>query len=531
MFQHANKALIISAFFILSAVILPIVLAPQAVINFISSIYQFITTDLAWFFLLMGVFVIAVAVLLIFSKYGDIRLGGKDATPHYPTFTWISMNLCSALAAGILIFGMCEWMYYINTTPFGIEPGSSEAYEYAISYGMFHWGFSAWGFYLLPGIALGYLYWNKKSSDLRVSTLCRNVIGGNGTFYRGLRFTIDSIIVFGYFMAIMTTVGIGVPVIAKLSSHLIGIEDSFAFKIGVICIFGIFFILSTSKTIARGMGLISILNVRLSLLFFAFVLFAGDTTFILNNLTMSIGTTISEFMRMSFNSDPVRQTGFIQGWTIFYWAWYVALTFICGIWIARTSYGRTFREIAIANCVWGSAACWISFGILGSYGMSQELHHGVELSSQINALGSSGVTLKVLETLPLASVCIAIFVILIFFNLATTATANGTSLSIYTSIGLRSDEEPSAQYKVFWSLLFLVVPLGILFLENSIEGLNVLATIQSMITISSLPVLFALSILFISFVKALKEDQATGELFNAIDSNKIHKWESRYETV
>lgn len=524
MFQHANKALILSALCILTAVILPIIFVPDLVVALISELYRFITTDMAWFFLLMGVGVTIGVAVLIFSRFGDIRLGGKNARPHYSKFTWISMNLCSALAAGILIFGMCEWMYYINTTPFGIKAGSPEAYEHAISYGMFHWGISAWGFYLLPGIALGYLYWNKKSDDLRVSTLCHNVIGGESKFYKALRFIIDSIIVFGYFMAIMTTVGIGVPVIAKLSSHLLGIDDTFGFKVGVICVFGVFFMLSTSKTIARGMGIISTFNVRLSLVFFAFVLFAGDTGFILNNLTMSIGTTIHEFTRMSFNADSVRQTGFIQGWTIFYWAWYVALTFICGIWIARTSYGRTFREIAIANSVWGAAACWITFGILGSYGMSQELHHGIDLSSKIGEIGNSGVTLKVLDTLPMSSICIAVFVVLVFFNLATTATANGTSLSIYTSVGLARDQEPSSHFKVFWSLMFLVVPLGILFLEHTIDGLNVLTTIQSMITISALPVLLALAVLFTSFFKTLKKDIHSGELFDSVADNKMHKW-------
>jgi BCCT family betaine/carnitine transporter len=525
MFKNVNKALIMSAFSILAAVVVPIIVIPEVVVALISSIYSFIATDLAWLFLLLGALAAAGALILIFSRYGDIRLGGADAKPHYSTFTWISMNLCSALAAGILIFGMCEWMYYINTTPFGIEPGSPEAYEKSISYGMFHWGFSAWGFYLLPGVALGYLYWNKNSSDLRVSTLCSNIVGGDNQLHRFIRFLIDAIIVFGYFMAIMTTVGIGVPVIAKLSSHLLGIEDTFGFKVGVICVFGAFFILSTSKTIAKGMGIISTFNVRLSLAFFAFVLFAGDTAFILNNLTMSVGTTINDFIHMSFNSDSIRQTGFIQGWTIFYWAWYVALTFICGIWIARTSYGRTFKEIAIANCVWGAAACWISFGILGSYGISQELHHGIALSSEIGNLGNSGVTLKVLETLPLSTLCIAVFVILVFFNLATTATANGTSLSIYTSIGLKQDQEPDAKFKVFWSLLFLVVPLGLIILENTVEGLNILSTIQSMITISALPILFALVVLFTAFRKAIKTDLESGELFSAIDNNKKHKWE------
>lgn len=156
--------------------------------------------------------------------------------------------------------------------------------------------------------------------------------------------------------------------------------------------------------------------------------------------------------------------------------------------------------------------------------MSQELHHGIDLSSKIGEIGNSGVTLKVLDTLPMSSICIAVFVVLVFFNLATTATANGTSLSIYTSVGLARDQEPSSHFKVFWSLMFLVVPLGILFLEHTIDGLNVLTTIQSMITISALPVLLALAVLFTSFFKTLKKDIHSGELFDSVADNKMHKW-------
>ena len=77
------------------------------------------------------------------TRWGDIRMGGRDAKPEYSTFTWIAMNICNALAAGLLIFGTGDWMFYVNTPPFGLEPGSVEAYEYASACGMFHWGFSA----------------------------------------------------------------------------------------------------------------------------------------------------------------------------------------------------------------------------------------------------------------------------------------------------------------------------------------------------------------------------------------------------
>lgn len=533
MFKHANKPLIITTLLMLSAVVIPIILIPQEMVSLIGALFHFITTDLAWFFLLIGFAMAVGAIILLSTKYGDIRLGGKDAKPHYKTFTWVSMNLCAALAAGILIFGMCEWMYYVNGTPFGITPKSTKAYEYASSYGFFHWGFSAWAFYLLPGICIGYLYWNKKIGTLRISTLCANTIGGDSLSHKTLRWFIDAILVFCYFMALMTTIGIGTPVIGELASNLLGVSNSFGMKVGILLIFSLFFTLSTSKSIAKGMGRISDLNVWLALAFFLFVLFSGDTSFILNNIVMSIGLNIREFIHMSFNTDAIAQTGFVQGWTIFYWAWYVALTFMCGIWIARTSYGRTFREIAICNCVWAVLACWITFGILGNYGLGQELFHGLDLSGQINSIGNNGATLLVLQSLPLPKLAILVFMLLIFFNLATTATANGTALSMYTSIGLKADEEPTPWYKTFWCILFLVIPLSLILLEHNIPGLNILKTIQSMITISALPVLIALVILFRSAYKAFKQDFADGTILESIDENKRYKWQnnrSSYET-
>ena len=114
MFEHANKALIAAAFLILAIVIIPIVLVPEAMVAAIGQVYNFITTDMAWLYLLIGFGMAVGAIVFLTTKFGDIRLGGRDAKPHYKTFTWIAMNLCSALAAGILIFGMCEWMYYVR---------------------------------------------------------------------------------------------------------------------------------------------------------------------------------------------------------------------------------------------------------------------------------------------------------------------------------------------------------------------------------------------------------------------------------
>lgn len=177
MLKNVHLSLVGLAALILAAIIAAIVVVPTTV-GVIKVLYNFLTEDLAWLFLLMGVAYSAIAFVCFFTRYGDIRLGGREAKPMFKTFTWNAMNICNALAAGVLIFGLCEWMFYVKTPPFGLKPGSTEAYEMASAYGMFHWGFSAWAFYLVPALAMGYLFWNKKCASLRISDLSAGILGG-----------------------------------------------------------------------------------------------------------------------------------------------------------------------------------------------------------------------------------------------------------------------------------------------------------------------------------------------------------------
>ena len=524
MFKNANKPLMVVAIAILAALSILMAAFPDQSAALIADTYNFMTQELSGFFLVLGILAFAGTLFVVFTKYGDIKLGGADAKPHYSTFKWVAMVLCSALAAGILILGATEWMYYVQTPPFGIEPYTLDSYHYASAYGMFHWGFSAWSFYLIPALAIGYMYWNKKVGSIRISDSCLGVLDKNKPSHKAAMWVIDGVVALCYVGSLLTTIALGTPVMAELISALIGIPNSFNLQIGVIVLFCLFIILSVSRTIAKGMAVISDFNVKLAIAFLLFMLITGPTFFILNNFVMAIGTNIQDFWRMSFYTDSIAQTGFIQGWTVFYWSWYVGLTLLTGVWNARVSYGRSFREIAIVNGFWAPLACWVSFGILGNYGMGLELNKGIMLSETLSTSGQNGAILEMLRTLPLPTVSIIVFVVLIFFNLATTVTASGTSLAMLTSQGLKEEEEPNKWYKVFWSFLFLVIPVSILILEKNVPGLNVLNTIKSMTTVVAMPVIPVLVVLLWSFFKVLRKDIRNGDILKAVPQNKHRKW-------
>lgn len=313
MFKNANKPLMVVAIAILAALSILMAAFPDQSAALIADTYNFMTQELSGFFLVLGILAFAGTLFVVFTKYGDIKLGGADAKPHYSTFKWVAMVLCSALAAGILILGATEWMYYVQAPPFGIEPYTQDSYHYASAYGMFHWGFSAWSFYLIPALAIGYMYWNKKVGSIRISDSCLGVLDKNKPSHKAAMWVIDGVVALCYVGSLLTTIALGTPVMAELISALIGIPNSFNLQIGVIVLFCLFIILSVSRTIAKGMAVISDFNVKLAIAFLLFMLITGPTFFILNNFVMAIGTNIQDFWRMSFYTDSIAQTGFIQG--------------------------------------------------------------------------------------------------------------------------------------------------------------------------------------------------------------------------
>lgn len=440
--------LIAITIFLLMCIVVPIAFWPDNTSKIINNFFHMMTTDFAWAFLLIGFGCTVFAIFIMFSKYGNIRLGGDDAKPHYKRFTWYSMIITSALAAGILIFGIVEWMFYVQSAPFGIEPKSVAAYEAASAYGMFHWGFSASAFYLPASLAIGYMLWNRKSKSMKISDACSEVLGKEKTRNSFFKLVIDGIVAFCFVGGMLITVGLGTSVIGELISDLLKIENTFALRITIILAFCLFFIAATSKSISKGMAKISNFNIGLALLFFLFVFIVGPKSFMLNNFVMAIGNNITDFVKMSFYTDAVAQTGFIQDWTIFYWAWYLGLSISIGLWVARISYGRTFREIAIGVTVCLPLACWITFAILGNYGMGLEVNNIANFSEIAITEGNNAATLAVLKTMPISTIAIIVFIVLVFFNLATSATSVSTIVAMITSKNLQANEEPNKWFKV-----------------------------------------------------------------------------------
>lgn len=197
------------------------------------------------------------------------------------------MLFCAGVATGILYWGTIEWAYYINTPPFGLNPGSNEAYEWAATYGMFHWGIAGWAFYVIPALAVGHAFYNIGFKEMRISTACKGVLGkyADGPIGKA----IDIFFMIGLLGSSGTSLGLGTPMVVNGINELMGTGTSFGVNLIVILLCASIFATSVYLGITKGIKRLSNLNVTLAFVFLAFVLLAGPTVFILKTTTNSIG--------------------------------------------------------------------------------------------------------------------------------------------------------------------------------------------------------------------------------------------------
>lgn len=499
----------------LSAVVVALILAffipaaifPEQTRAVCNAMYSFITRQLAWLMFACFIAVLAGAVYLAFSKHGRVRLGGRDAKPEFTNFEYISMNMCGALAAGVVVFGFTEWMYYVNDTPFQVEPGSVRAYEYAAAYPLFHWGPLMWTLYVLPGIAIGYLFYNRKCmSSWSMAEACKPALGRFGNAAAPV---IDVMTVFSTAAGCCTTIGLGTPVIAQLYAAVTGTEVTFGLKLAVIGVFFIFLCLFGATPLKKGMAKISTANVWLGIALLALVLILGPTFFILNTAWQAMGTNIADVVKMCSFTDSIGQGLLSPDWTIFYVVWYLGIAAKTGLWVAKISYGRTFKEIMWAVSIWTAIACWISFSILGNYALNLEVNGGVMYSQMIGTLGQSGVIADIIAHLPVPSAFMLAFIVLIFLNIATSATSSAATAAIMTSKNLDTTEEPSFLFKLFWIVMTFAIPVGFLLIENA-TGIEALGIIKSFNNVMYLPLIALVILVSVSFLKVYREDLKNG---------------------
>tara|TARA_R110002049_G_scaffold94988_23_gene233539 strand:- start:1597 stop:3108 length:1512 start_codon:yes stop_codon:yes gene_type:complete len=483
---------------ILLLVCIPLALLADAAVPLLERVYDLISRELGFLYISASVAVVAFLVWLGASRFGSVRLGPSDEPPEFGTLSWIAMLFCAGVGAGLMYWCATEWAYYFDAPPFGAEPRSAEAAEWASTYGMFHWGFTAWAFYCLPAIAIAYPYYSRRLDFMRFSLSCNWFLRGREQG-AAARF-IDFLFMIALIGGAATSLGFSAPMIAACIAWLFDIESGFGLQLGVIAMSAALFAASAWLGLQKGIRRLSDINLVLAYGLLLFILLVGPSVFLLKTSLNSVGVLLQNFARMNFWTDPFSNSGFVESWTVFYWAWWIAFAPYVGLFVARISRGRSIRQVIFGMLGFGSLGSWLYYMVLGNYALFLELGGQLDFTGIMARLDGSAAIVATLETLPLAPFVIALFALVAIIFSATTYDSASYTLAATATRHLQAGEDPDRWHRVFWAFSLGLLPVALMYIGGGLRS------IQVALLIVSLPILLVGVAMSIALVRNLRAD-------------------------
>ena len=299
-----------------------------------------------------------------------------------------------------------------------------------------------------------------------------------------------------------TSLGFSTPMIAELVGNVTGLSTDFAMEVAIVIVSVIFFGISVYLGLKKGIKRLSDFNMWLAFALLAFVLLVGPTVFLLKTSLNSAGLLVQNFVRLNTWTDAFSDSGFVESWTIFYWAWWIAYAPFVGLFVTRISRGRTIRQVILGMTCYGTLGGSLFYMVFGNFGLNLELEGVVQVTRVMADEGAPGTIVAILEQLPASALAMTAYaVIALVFSVTTYDSASYILASVATR-RLPAGEDPDRWHRVSWAFALAILPLTLMFIGGS-EGLRI---IQSATLIVSLPLIAVGVLMSIALVRQLRAD-------------------------
>ena len=419
---------------------------------------DWLTGNLDWFFLSAGNIFVLVCLGLVVSPLGRVRLGGPDATPDYGYVGWFSMLFAAGMGIGLMFFGVSEPMGHFDAALGGITVGEDglrndwaplggaegnvdEARRLGMAATIFHWGLHPWAIYAVVALALALFSYNK-GLPLTLRSCFYPIFGERVWGWPG--HIIDILAVLATVFGLATSLGIGAQQASAGLNFLFGLGTGNSMLILLIIVITLIAIGSIIRGLDGGVKVLSEVNMGLAILLLLFIVIAGPTVAILTGFfdnLLAYGQYLPA-LSMPFGREDAN---FSQGWTAFYWAWWISWSPFVGMFIARVSRGRTVREFLIGVLIVPTLLSVLWMTALGGTAIGQVVNDG------FTAVQDAALELKLFEMLtqlPLTAITsfVGIILVVVFFI----TSSDSGSLVIDTIAAGGKTNAPVIQ-RVFWA--------------------------------------------------------------------------------
>ncbi|MCB9946488.1 MAG: BCCT family transporter [Rhodospirillaceae bacterium] len=427
-----------------------------------------LTSTLDWFFLSAANVFVLFCLVLVVSPLGKVRLGGTNAKPDYSYSGWFAMLFAAGMGIGLMFFGVAEPISHFSSSlggtaveggvrtdwaPLGAAAGDAEA---AARLGMaatiFHWGLHPWAIYAVVALALALFSYNK-GLPLTIRSIFYPIFGERVWGWTG--HIIDTLAVFATLFGLATSLGFGAEQANAGLDFLFGWSVTDTSKILLIVGITAIALISVLAGLDAGVKRLSEINMVLALALLLFVVFAGPTLELLGGFVSGLGAYAENLIPLS---NPVgrEDANFSQGWTAFYWAWWISWSPFVGMFIARVSRGRTVREFIICVLLIPTVVCVFWMTVFGGTAIDQIVNDGYQ------AVADADLELKLfamLEHLPLTAVSSIIGIVLVIVFFVTSSDSGSLVIDTITAGGKVDAPVPQ---RVFWCTFEGLVAIALL---------------------------------------------------------------------
>jgi len=505
-----NPVFLVSGLSVVAFVIVTLMFQQDAT-AFFGWLRPFLTSSFDWFFLGAGDIFALFALFLIVSPLGKIRLGGQDAKPDYGYIGWFSMLFAAGMGIGLMFFGVSEPMSHFASSmggttiengvrtdwaPLGAAAGDAiGARSLGMAATIYHWALHPWAIYATVALALAFFTFNR-GMPLTLRSAFHPLFGDRVWGWTG--HIIDILAVFATIFGLATSLGFGTQQALAGFNHLFGWGTGNFSQVLLITIITSIALGSVVRGLDGGVKVLSEINMGLAALLFLFVLAFGPTATIIETIFAGGIAYVKAFIPLSmpFGREDVN---FSQGWTAFYWAWWISWSPFVGMFIARVSRGRTVREFMICVVLIPTVVCVLWMGTFGGTAIAQVI---ADAAAPVKSAALELKLFEMLKPLPLAGLSSFIGIILVIVFFVTSSDSGSLVVDTITAGG--KTDAPVSQ-RVFWCTFEGLVAATLLL----VGGAKGLTAVQAMAVSTGFPftiVLLGMCVsLYMGLSKARKE--------------------------
>lgn len=482
----------------------------NAFVSIFTTLNSFFIEKLGWLCSLVTLACFILLLVCVFSKFGDVVIGGKSAKPRLSLFNWFAITVTSTLAGGSLIWGTAEPIYYLMdpaSALTGFEPMSGDAAKFAMETLFLHWSVLPYAIYTVPAVLFAFMYYNAKSR-YSVSSQFEPLLGKYNN--RIVSACIDGLLLFCVAISMASSFGQALLSMTGGMRALFGLESSAFLLLCFTVVIAIISIITAITGVDKGIKVVARINMYGYIIVLTAFLVFGGATYIFSLATESLGGFLSNFFERALFTGAAAENSWPQSWTTFYYASWMGWAPITGIFLAFIAYGRKIKQLIFMSmgCTAVASIVWMS--IIGGTTINIQMSGKKDLVEPLQTLDIGVMPYEVMGTFPASELFIALYFVVIVLTLITAVNSNLVAIS-----GLSSKKASNAEggkdespwvYKVIWGAIISTIAC-IMMIALGSQGVKALVNVSGIIALFILIAgLISLVLLILKFKKYDKVD-------------------------